>query len=238
MIPVSEWRSDRRSTFYRACAWGALGVASAGFFLTYTLPMSRGSFDGPSWSHVHGALLTGWLLLTIVQTQLVASSFGLHRRLGWVAVILVPAIAVSTVAIGLEATRRDLAAGATTGMAGNVTAPLAFCALVAAAIALRRRPQWHKRLILIASVVIIWPAWFRWRHFLPWVPRPELTFAVLATNLIILVAMVRDRWRFGAVHPVYIWIGVPVVLWQLAETLAFGSEAWSSFGLWLYEGLS
>lgn len=238
MTQIAGWHADRRTPFYRACAWGALLVALAGFFLTYTLPMARGTFTGPRWSHLHGALLLSWLILTIVQASWATARPRWHRRLGWSALVIAPAVAVSTFAIGIEATRRDLAAGVITGMAGNVTAPLVFCALVAAAIALRRTPQWHKRLILIATVVMLWPAWFRWRHFLPWVPRPDIALGVIATNLIIVAAIARDRLRFGKVHPAYIWVGLPVVAWQLAETLAFGSPAWSRFGLWLYHLLS
>ena len=234
MSNAAGWQADRRTPFYRLAAWGALAVALIGFFLTYTAPMMRSTFNGPRWSHVHGALLLSWLCLTIVQTQLAAGRLKVHRRLGWIAIVIAPAIAVSTIAIGVEATRRDLAAGGTAGMAGNVTTPAVFCALVAAAIALRKRPQWHKRLILIASVVIIWPAWFRWRHFLPWVPRPDIALGLVATNLILIGAMVRDQVRFGAIHPAYLLVGLPVIAWQAFETLVFGSQWWTDIGLWFY----
>ncbi|HEX5644572.1 MAG TPA: hypothetical protein VFX62_03570, partial [Erythrobacter sp.] len=138
-------------------------VALAGFFLTYLQPVALGRFDGPAMAHAHGALLFSWLVLVLVQSLRLRS----HRKLGWVALALAPAIAASTVAIGVEATGRDLSRGLVTGMAGNVTAPLVFCGLVGAAIWLRGQPQWHKRLILIATVVMLWPAWFRWRHFMP-----------------------------------------------------------------------
>src|SRR5690606_24169630 len=62
--PKPGWRADRATGFYRWAAWAALAVAFIGFFLTYSLPMARGTFAGPVWSHVHGALLLGWLLLT------------------------------------------------------------------------------------------------------------------------------------------------------------------------------
>ncbi len=238
MSPRPGWHADRQSVFYRLSAWGALGVALAGFFLTYSLPMIRGTFAGPGWSHIHGALLLGWLVLTISQVHLANGRLQFHRRLGWVALLLALGVAASTVAIGVEATRRDLALGIDIGMAGNVTAPVVFCAVVAAAIACRKTPQWHKRLILIATVVMVWPAWFRWRHFMPWVPRPDFTLGVVATDLILVGAMVRDRLRFGAVHPAYLWVGLPVIAWQTAETMAFGTPTWSRFGLWIYHALS
>ena len=225
---------DRGKLFYRAAAWAALGVVLAGFFLTYTAPMMRGSFSGPPLAHVHGASLLAWLVLVIAQAHLAPSRMALHRRLGWAALIVAPLVALTTIGIGVEATRRDLAAGGSMGMAGNVTAPLVFCTVVAAAVALRRKPHWHKRLILIASVVVIWPAWFRWRHFLPWIPRPDIALGLVAADLVMVAAMVRDRVQFGAVHPAYLWVGLPVMAWQTVETFAFGSAWWTAFGLWLY----
>ena len=234
MSKLVGWQADRQTLFYRLAAWGALAVALIGFFLTYTAPVMRGTFSGPRWAHVHGALLLSWLAVTIVQAHLAAGRLRVHRRVGWIAVVISPAIAISTIAIGVEATRRDLAAGGSAGMAGNVTTPAVFCALVAAALMRRRQPQWHKRLILVASVVIIWPAWFRWRHFLPWIPRPDIALGLVATNLILIGAMVRDRVRFGSIHPAYLFVGLPVIAWQTFETLAFGSQWWTEFGLWLY----
>ena len=45
-----------------------------------------------------------------------------------------------------------------------------FVALAIAAVLLRRRPDWHKRLMLLATMVVLWPAFFRFRHLMPFVP--------------------------------------------------------------------
>jgi hypothetical protein len=224
------WARDRGTRFYRTAALMAIGVAICGFFLTYLQPIASGRFAGPSEAHLHGFLLASWLVLVAVQTFLLPG----HRKLGWLALALAPAVAASTVGIGIAATRRDLAEGIVLGMAGNVTAPLLYLALVLGAIAMRKRPQWHKRLVLIATVVMLWPAWFRWRHFLPWVPRPDITLGLIVADLPIVVAMVRDRLRFGAVHPAYWWVGLPVICEQTFEALAFGTPFWTRFGMWLY----
>lgn len=234
MTVSATWSKDRGTRFYRTAALLAIAVAFAGFFLTYVKPMAAGQFEGPAASHWHGALLASWLILVAVQSFLLPT----HRKLGWIAVVLVPAIAASTIAIGIAATRRDLALGIETGMAGNVTAPVLFCALVGAAIWQRRKPQWHKRLILIATTVMLWPAWFRWRHFLPWVPRPDIALGLVVANMPIAIAMLRDRMRFGAVHPAYWWVGLPVVAEMTFEAFVFGTPFWNAFGLWLYGLLS
>lgn len=230
---ATVWATDRGTPFYRIAALLAIGVAFAGFFLTYVRPMALGSFAGPAIAHLHGALLACWLLLVAVQSFLLPH----HRLLGWLALAIVPGVLVSTVAIGVAATRRDLHAGITTGMAGNVTAPLLFAALVAGAIGMRMQPHWHKRMIFIATAAILWPAWFRWRHFLPTMNRPDIVLGLVLAQLPLGIAMMRDWLRFRAVHPAYLYIGIPVMAEQAMEAFAFGTPWWSEFGLWFYRVL-
>lgn len=236
------WREDRGSQFYRVAAIAALFVAIVGFFLTYALPMSRGTFEGPSSAHVHGALLFGWLILTIIQTQLAAYRTALHRTIGWAALVLAPAVAASTIWIGHEGATLGLDRGdgpiAISGFLGSVTSPLIFLGIVLAAIAKRRDLQWHKRLMVIATVAILWPAWFRFRHFLPGLPNPEITLSLVAANLPIALAMLRDRIRFGRVHPAYSWFGLGLVAEQTFETFAFDSPAWRTAAGVLHSALS
>jgi hypothetical protein len=232
-------RVDRSTRFYRIAAWSALAVAVIGFFLTYTLPMARGTFAGPRWSHVHGALLLAWLLLTIVQAHLAQGNLRAHRQVGWSALLLAPAVAASTILIGFEAAGAGLARGdgpiAISGLLGSVTAPLIFLLLVGLAIAKRRDPQWHKRAMFVATVAMLWPAWFRWRHFLPGIPRPEITLSLLTANVPLLIAMIRDRVLFAAVHPAYWILGLGLMAEQTFETFAFDTPAWRAVATSLYE---
>lgn len=238
----SVWAKDRATPFYRASAVMALVVAVAGFYLTYLQPMVTGEFGGPRWSHVHGATLLAWLILLILQTQLVGRSIRLHRTLGWLALLIAPAVVLTTVAIALESTSLAVAngqgAGAYSGFLGSITASLIFLALVLAAVWLRGDPQWHKRLIFIATVAVLWPAWFRWRHFLPFVPRPEFTLALILADAPLILAMIRDRVRYGAVHPAYLWVGTGLIIEQTAELAAFDGHTWRAAAGWAYRLLS
>lgn len=239
---TSGWRSDRNSRFYRLAAIAALGVALSGFFLTYLRPMALGSFAGPGWSHVHGASLLAWLLLMIAQTQLVGRSLALHRRLGWAALLIAPVIVLTTVAIGVQSTSRAVAVGGgsevVSALLGSITAPLMFLMLVSAALIMRRDPQWHKRLVFVATVAMLWPAWFRWRHFLPWIPRPDVTLGLILADLPIALAMLRDRWRFGAVHPAYLSAGIPLVAEQTFEVFALDTAPWRKLAQIFYAALA
>jgi len=227
--PAATWARDSGTWFYRACGLAALAVTLAGFFLTYLRPMALGKFKGPMLSHLHGGLLGSWLVLVIAQVFLVRWRFSYHRTLGWIALVLAPAIAISTVMIGAEASRRDMLTSGPSGadnLVGTATTPTIFLLLVLAALLLRRRPQWHKRLIFIATVAILWPAWFRWRHFLPAMPRPDIWLGVVLADLPLVVAVARDQIRFGAIHPAYLTAGVAFVAEQIAEVLLFGTPGW------------
>ena len=237
MTAQAAWHRDRGTRFYILAGWIALAVALIGFFLTYTLPMVRGAFDGPRASHVHGAFLLGWLLFVILQAH-IAPSGKVHRQIGWLGLALAVCVAASTAIIGHQAVQRGLSRGdgpiAISGFLGSVTAPLIFLALVVAAIVLRRRPQWHKRLMFVATVAMLWPAWFRWRHFLPGLPRPEITLSLIAADLPILMAMLRDRLCFGRVHPAYVTAGLGLICEQTFETFAFDTPLWRTVATWLY----
>ena len=219
-----------RSPFYLWAAGGFLLVILAGFFTTYLRPVWRGEFHGGAVFHVHGALLLAWALLVTAQAWLVnRRNLPLHRSLGVLSLALVPSIVVSTVTVALVAMQRDLPAlgeVAVSSVLGSITSPLIFASLVAAALVHRRRPEYHKRLMLLASVALLWPAFFRLRHYFPSVPRPDLVFGVVASQLVVVAAMAADRLRHGRVHPVYLWVGIPFIAEAFAETLLFDSAGW------------
>jgi len=130
----------------------------------------------------------------------------------------------SGIAVGLWAADRDLPAQgdfAYAALVGTVTSLTMFLALVVASVTLRRKPDWHKRLILLATIVVLWPAFFRFRHLFPFVPRPELTLGLLLADVWILLAAVRDRLRWGRVHPAWLYVGSFVFAEQAFELWAF-----------------
>ena len=92
--------------------------------------------------------------------------------------------------------------------------------------------------MLLATIVVLWPAFFRFRHLMPFVPRPELLLGLLLADLPILIAAVRDRLRWGRVHPAWAYVGSAVFVEQLAETLAFGSGTTLPLGRAVYQLLT
>lgn len=226
-----------RSRFFLAMGGVFLLVALAGFMGTYFVPMARRSFHAPAVVHVHGALLFGWLLLFIAQAWRVRQRRMVqHRRWGWFGAGMCVAIMASGVGVGLFATRRDLAAGGgdfALGQFVNILIEmLLFGGLVAAAVAMRRDGESHKRLLLLATVSALAPAWLRLRHLFPGVPHPFVTFSIVADSLL-LVAIARDWVALRRVHPAYLWAGGAMVAVHAVELLAITSPPWLWLARWL-----
>lgn len=209
----------------------ALLAVAIGFGRTYAAPMARGTFDAPGWVHVHGALALAWVVLFAAQPLLVwRRQLGWHRRVGRLGLPLAVGVALTMVPAGVFQATRDAAAGAgaagISSLLGVFTSGALFVALVAAGIATRRDREAHARWLLLATLVVVWPAWFRFRHWFPGVPRPDVWFAIVLAYLWIAVAIVRDRVVRGAVHPVLLWGGAAVVLEQSLEVVAFDAPWW------------
>lgn len=119
----------------------------------------------PWWVHVHALSLLAWTLLFLAQALLVAQRrTDLHRQLGWVAAglacFLIPwGIATSILAVQMGRVPPFFPPGIFL-----VLGPLdmlAFGALTLAAILLRQRSDWHKRLILCGTIAMMEPAFGR-----------------------------------------------------------------------------
>ena len=212
-------------------AWFAIAVALVGFSKTFFLPLAQGSFVPLPAAYAHGALMFSWVLLFALQASLIRMrAHAWHRRLGWLGLVLAVGIAWSTVAMGVQAMQRDAALdpgpGAASTLVGSCTAMLGFLAMVGAGVRYRRRPDIHKRLMLLATIAVLWPAWFRFRHFFPSVPFPEWMFAIVAADSLVLVLAWYDWHSRGRVHPVTAWVGGALVADHVLETLAFDSTGW------------
>ena len=231
---ANAWARDRARTFYLAFALMAVAAVGIGFSTTYFIPGPRGTLNIPWIVHFHGWTAMAWVLLLVAQVVLVRKGKSrLHRQVGKGAIPLALAVWASGIATGMWVVGRDFAEqgeAAYEPFAGTIISLTMFLALVVAAVLLRRRADWHKRLMLLATIVVLWPAFFRFRHLLPFVPRPDLLLGLLVADLPILIAAVRDRMRWGRVHPAWAFVGSAVFIEQLVETLAFGSGTTMPFG--------
>ncbi len=238
----NAWAQDRAGLFYFGFGFYALAAVFVGFSTTYILPISRGKFDAPVVVHLHGALALSWVVFFFIQTALVRNKGSqLHRQLGQAGLPIAIGILVTGMGTALWATKRDLVTSsmALTIPIGTLTSLIIFTAFVGFGVSMRHRPDWHKRLMLLATLVVLWPAFFRFRHLMPWVPRPDIWLGLVLADLPILIAALRDRLVYGQVHPVWAIFGTFLIVEQSMETvLLFETTLWRCLGAGIYRLLS
>lgn len=241
-VPV---RRPLVSKFYVVMAWVFVAVAFGGFFGTYWLQLANGTFRaGSPLLHLHGLLFSAWTLFFVSQTTLVANrKLRSHRSWGLLGISLATAMVFLGMAVAIAGTQERIGAGygnaARAFFIVPVTAILPFGAFVAAAVANVRRPEWHKRFMLVATVSVLQAAVARF-FFLaatgggpgmrpglaPPPPVERALTGAFATDLLIVAAMVHDWREDGRVHPAYWWgLGIMLAV-QLGRTPFAYTEAW------------
>lgn len=235
---ANVWAKDRATWFYFGFGLTGLAVVAMGFGLTYAAPMLRRTFSAPWYVHLHGASALAWVLLLIAQARLIGRGrTPIHRRIGKAAIPVALLIWASGIATGAWSAARDLpsqGSAATSSFGGTATGLTLFALLASAAVAMRRKPDWHKRLAMLATIQLLWPAFFRLRHWLPNVPDPEIWFAFVLAYSPILIAGIRDHLRFSRVHPVWLLVGPAVVVEQSVEFMLFDRPPIRDLGQWLF----
>ena len=228
---ASSWAADRAQRFYVAIALFCLTAIAIGFSTTYFIPMVQRTFRAPGVVHLHGACAFSWMSLFLAQALLVRTGrTKLHMQIGRAGLPLAVAIWLSGILTAAWAARRDLpsqGAVAEASFMGTVSGLSLFLAFVVAGYVVRRRPAAHKRWMTLATIAVLWPAIFRWRHLLPTMSRPDIILGLFVANLPIVVAMVRDRLGYGLVHPVWLLGGTFWFVEQGFEIAVFDT-LWSA----------
>ena len=212
-------------------------VIVAGF--SFQLAMGRSTFASPLRVHVHAVLFMGWVAIYLTQNLLVASGrIDLHRRLGWVAAGWMAAMTVSGIVVTVLVVRNGTTPFFFQPLQFLVFDPVAvltFAGLTTAAILLRRRTEWHRRLHFCGMTMLLAPAFGRLLPLplmQPW--SWEGTFAV--TLLFPLWGMWSDMRRRGRVHPAWIWgMAVLVASFVLVQAITYGPAGTAIYD-WATEG--
>ena len=217
--------AERR--FYGLAALAAALIAFAGFARTYYL---GGAFDAPKLPglvHLHGVVMTSWIVLFAVQAGLVAAGrVDLHRKLGVAGAVLAALVVVVGIATAVDGARRGVSPGPPplVFLAIPLGVILVYGTLVAAAIANRRRPDWHKRLMLLAAISVLTPAIAR-------IPIDALQAGGIVafmglTDLFAIACIAWDTARSRRLHPAFLRGGLFLVLSHPAMLALAGSAFW------------
>jgi hypothetical protein len=232
-----------RSRVYVGLAALICAIVAAGFGRSFYGTVA-GGVAHPWIIHVHAAVYVGWLVLLVAQAVLAARGrIAQHRKLGnfgiWYGVLVFAlgvAVAIAMPVINFHAGLWD-AARAETFLAIPLADMLLFGGVFAAAIAYRRRPEIHKRLMIIAAVAIMFAAVNRAlvnaglllgdaTAFAagPW--RPLLWYSP------VLVAMAHELVTRRRVHPAYV-IGALAMAVSLLRLPYSTSEHWHGIARWI-----
>lgn len=238
-------KSGKRNAVSYFLIYSLVGLSAVliGFAKTYTIPMSKGIFKAPAIIHIHGNLAFSWVLLFVIQTSLIHfHRYNIHRKLGIIGLLISIGVAVTMIPAGLFAVEKELSRGtgdiAYSSLVGVITSGLMFQVLVILGLIYRGRSDYHKRFMLLATIVVLWPAWFRFRHYFPSVPRPDIWFAVVLADSLIIVAWIIEKIRYGKIHPLLKYGGAIIILEQSFEVIAFDNASWRAVAKWLYDSLS
>ena len=219
----------RHPVFFPAMSSLLIVLVFLGFAPTYYLrPVAAGPI--PGYLHVHGAAMTMWFLLLLVQTALIATGRrALHRRLGIAgACVAVVIVALNPLVVAWSVPHLLAGNGSTELTAlivvGDLLVVATFLVLVGLAIRWRRYPETHSRMLLLASLAVSGPALGRFSISLTATPLPGL-IALMALPLLVVV---HDRVMMKRVHAASAWgaaaiIGTLVISIAIANTPAGGA---------------
>ena len=190
--------------------------------------------------HLHGFVFTSWIVLFATQTTLVAAHrIDLHRRLG----ILGGVIATLMVLIGFATAVIRASQGATpvpnVSSLSFLVVPLGdmfvFSVLIGAGFYYRRRPDVHKRLMMLATISLLAAAIARLPFAIMQVGPPAF-FGF--TDLFIVICVLYDLITLRRIHRATALAGLLIISSQPLRLMLGGTHLWLNFAAWLTHWVS
>jgi hypothetical protein len=208
-------RSSRQfeRLFYVGTSAVFFGLVFWTFARSYYLRAWFGRPALPPLLHIHGLVMTGWVVLLLVQSGLVsAHRVQWHRRLGvigavWAALVVILG-SVTTVHAAAREVRAHtgFAAGQVTVTGLELVQMLLFAGLASLAIWWRRRTDYHKRLMLLTIPCMLPSALAR-------LPVSFMTNALIlgGLDLFVIACVGVDTVRHRRLHPAFGWGALAVL---------------------------
>jgi len=222
---VSNQNGALEQYFYFAMSLLFAVIVVAGFSRTVNHNLFHPAIPRPFLLWVHGAAFSAWIVFYILQSVLVRShNIGLHRQLGWVGAGLGSVMVLLGITIAVVMGRFDavqLHQADPTFLSIPFYDMAAFGLMFALAIAWRRKPELHRRLLFLATCSLMDAPFgrsdFLFYHYLFFV----------CVDLVAMLGVARDLIASRSVHAVYRYALPLMILGQsLAVYLWRGSPAW------------
>ena len=235
-LDVKAGGASPERLFHAGMAW-LLVVVAVGGFAPRSLAIIHGTMPMPPLVvHLHAAVMATWVTLLAVQATLALTGrMDLHRKWGLASLVVGPLVMIMLVAITFA--RQNAAYGTPAGPIVNNILLVQIRAIVLFPIffiwALRTRrtdPQMHKRMMLLATVMLLDAAIAR----MTWLPYNQFPRDYLAIHLYLLLllvpALLHDLIRSRRIHRAWVWGIVLLLPWVIATQFAWGSDWWGQFG--------
>jgi hypothetical protein len=227
-----------RPHFHVLIAASLCAAIVIGFARTYYL---RSWFELPPLTraaHIHGVLSTLWILLHYTQARLIAAhQVDWHRTLGVVTAIVGAITFLQAGDFSITAIEEGRAPPGRVPqhfLSVSLGTTFMFGLFLFAGIYMRSRREWHKRFLLLATMVLLLPAIGRFDTMLGnnlGTPRGVLPWVVSAG--FVGWAWMHDRRRLGYVHPAMLYGGL-LLLAAIPFRIWIGTTAiWQPFAEWV-----
>ncbi|MBS0478481.1 MAG: hypothetical protein JSR79_04190 [Proteobacteria bacterium] len=205
--------------------------------LSLQLAAGRSTFRSPPLVHAHAIVFMGWWVIYLLQNIFVTrGSMTLHRKLGWIAAVWTVPMIILGCAVTVAMVRRGHVPFVFRPLQFLIFDPVivfTFAGLTAAAIMMRRRTEWHRRLHYCAMAMLLEPAIARLLPlplFIPW--GWEAAFAV--SMVFPIIGVIADRRRTGRVHPAWSrGIAVMIAAFIVTEAVTY-----SPVGMAIYRAVT
>jgi hypothetical protein len=228
--------------FFTGMALAMIATSLAGFVPSIVHTAGRRAPLSPL-AAAHGIVFFAWLLVFLVQSRLIATRHvALHRKLGLASVfilaLMVPLAHTTTVAM----VRRGF------DLSGDLRIDhdplyesifafsniLVFSVLVIAALAFRRRPDIHKRLMLFANIELMPAPLAHLIGHKVWFVSLPAAIIMVPISIFVIGAVARDLILAGRVHPLTWGLAIFRLVSGPLEAGPIGSSAvWHHFATWL-----
>lgn len=203
--------------FYLCASLVMAGLVVWGFSNTVDARLLHANPPRPLLLWFHGMIFSAWIVLFIAQPALVrVRKVSVHRALGWFGAALAATMVVSGFIVSVVMLRFDMTVLHRKSVASFLSVlwcdMIIFGACIALAIYFRKRPEYHRRLVFMASCQLMQAAFVR----LHYIGSHDLFYPAL--DVLIVGGMLRDLVVDGRVNRVYLYVFPPMIVLQAWAT--------------------
>lgn len=201
---VSPFKTFLSRYFYLSMALVMSGLVVWGFSHTIDQSLFHAKPARPLLLWMHGAAFSLWMVFFVAQSVLVrVHRVSIHRTIGWFGAALAATMVALGFTIPVVMTRFDIAVLHAKDVAQFISIPfwdmIVFGTCIALAILWRKRPEYHRRLVFVATCELMDAAigrfdfWFNHSIF------------YVGLDLLIVAGIMRDLIVDRRIHKVYLY---------------------------------